>query len=193
MDIFLSPLSAYWTEQEITLYLQLSKALDIYSTQCSQLDQIYGGYYSEKEKIYLLVPEPHGIHYVEDAGSIAAVTPQLGNAVSLQASSLSLVLQPSRKNIWWSTALAGTQRSGLELLKPHSSHSRAACRLLPNSIPFHRSKNVGLQPCRFTHHSACKMKLFCRFYLIFLLGKPFLFNWGLFHLPLVYDAGSALD
>lgn len=87
----------------------------------------------------------------------------------------------------------GHSSRGSELLKPHSSHSRAACGLLPNSTLFCLSKHVLLQPGHFTHHAAHKIKLFCGFYLVFLLVKPFLLNWGLLHLPLVYDAGSALD
>lgn len=50
VDIFLSPLSTRWTEWEITLYLELSKASNTFSAQCSQLDQIRGADYSVKEK-----------------------------------------------------------------------------------------------------------------------------------------------
>lgn len=50
VDISLSPLTTHWTEWEITLYLELSKASDICSAQCSQLDQIREADYSEKEK-----------------------------------------------------------------------------------------------------------------------------------------------
>lgn len=50
VGIFLSLRSTHSTEWEITLYLDLSKALATYSAQCSHLDQIRGADYSEKEK-----------------------------------------------------------------------------------------------------------------------------------------------
>lgn len=103
LDIFLSRLNTCWTEWEITLYLELTKALDIYSAWCNQLDQISGADYSEREKFTCFLPETT-VYIMLKMPDLSqkdhrSSNPQLGSATSLQASSARLLLWLSRKPI----------------------------------------------------------------------------------------------
>lgn len=197
-DIFLSPLSTCWTEWEITLYLELSKALDIYSAQCSQLDQIRGTDYSEKEKstcfylktmvyIMLKMPDPSQ----QDHHSSKPPTGQRHQPLSF-ISEPSTVAKQKNHLVNHSTGTDAAIRA-----LNQQSHTAATARLTRGS--WHKPPVV--QPEKVDGSSAwpfhsllrIKIKLFYGFYLIFLLGQPLCFNWGLLHLPLVYDARSALD
>lgn len=132
MEIFLSPLSTCWTEWHIILYLELSKALSSYSARYIQLDQISGAdWLLRKRKIYLLLPENHCIHYVEDARSITT-GPQLGNAI---------ISEPS--------ALAMQQNH----LVNHSSGSEAAIRAV--NLWSHAAAAARLLPAPGTNSTSC--------------------------------------
>lgn len=139
MDIFLSPLSTHWTEWEITILSRTTTSLRHLSCTTQSAGPDPWNLLLRKGNIYSLLPENHGLWLwcqIHHKSTTTELSPQVGNAISLWASSVSLLLWLSRKTIWHSTG-TDTAPSALNLPSGTNSTSCSALENRPFSLVIH--------------------------------------------------------